>query len=295
MLQWTADNILIDNGINSVLFLVAILLLRTVLVRALRASGRKWPSEVRRRWIRTVRSISWAASILGLAYIWSEQVYAFAVSIFAVAIAAVLAVKELLLCVHGSWVRIRSGSYAVGDRIEVDGIRGDVIHINLLSTTILEVGPGELSHQQTGRSICIPNSMLLENPVTNESFLENFLLHNIVVPLKREEDWSRAKDLLLELANEECAPYLDQARKKAFEIDRKEAVDFPSVDPRVSVQLPDAENVDLILRIPTPTHLKGRIERNITDRFLEIFSQSQEKSKNQSIGGFETLSNVQTE
>ncbi len=275
MLQWAADDVILDNAINSGLFFAALTMLRILLVRALKHSHRKWPSEIRRRWIRNVRSLHWACLLIGMTYIWSEQVHAFAVSIFAIALAIVLAVKELLMCAHGSWVRIRSGSYAVGDRIEIKGIRGDVVYVTLLSTTLLEVGPGEISHQQTGRSICIPNSMLLKYPVTNESFLGNFLLHNVLIPMKRSEDWQGAKNLLLQLANEECAPFLDQARKKVREVEHRETVDFPSVEPRVTVQMPDPERVDLVLRIPTPAHLKGRIERNITDRFLDVLAEQE--------------------
>lgn len=269
---WTNESFVINNGITTAIVLVGLWLMRYLVVRWLRNPNHKWSAELRRRWIANFKIIHLVVTLFALTYIWSEQVYAFAVSIFAIALAVVLAVKELLLCLNGSLLRLRGHAYDVGDRIEINGIRGDVIDVNLLSTTVMEVGPGDLTQQQTGRSISLPNSLLLTHPVVNESFLQNFLLHNITIPLNRNEDWRRAKKLLLEIAQDECSPFLEQARARVLEIERKQLMDFPSVEPRISMHLLDLEQLNMILRIPTPAHQKGRIERNIIDRFMEEFT-----------------------
>lgn len=264
--------LILINFLCSFLFISLLFLIRYFAIRWIRNPQLKWSSEQRRRWIANIKSLLLGAMLLGLAYIWSEQVYAFAVSIFAIALALVLAVKELILCLNGSLLRMRGNVYDVGDRIEINGIRGDVMDVGFLSTKVLEVGPGDLTQQLTGRSISIPNALLLSHPVINESFLANFLLHNIAIPLSREEDWRDAKRILLQVAQEECAPYLNQARRRVREIERKQTVDFPSVEPRISLHLPNFEEVTLVLRIPTPAHLKGKIERNILERFLEQYA-----------------------
>ena len=41
-------------------------------------------------------------------------------------------------------------------RVEVAGIRGDVIDTALFTTTLLEVGPGKVGHQRTGHAITGP-------------------------------------------------------------------------------------------------------------------------------------------
>src|SRR5437016_2190880 len=58
----------------------------------------------------------------------------------------------------------------VGNRIKVTIgaglVRGDVMEMGLLRTTVMEVGDGErLSSVRTGRLIKIPNYMILSNPV----------------------------------------------------------------------------------------------------------------------------------
>ncbi len=271
--SWTSEGFVLNNTITTVIVVVFLMVLRFFVVRWLRNPNHRWSAELRRRWIANFKIIHLAIALFALVYIWSEQVYAFAVSIFAIALALVLAVKELLLCLNGSILRLRGHAYDVGDRIEINGIRGDVIDVNLLSTTVMEVGPGDLTQQQTGRSICLPNSLLLAHPVVNESFLGNFLLHNITIPLERCENWRLAKKLLLDIANDECSPFLDEARQRVREMERKQTVEFPSVEPRISMNLLDFKQMNMVLRVPTPAHKKGQIERNIIDRFLEAFTE----------------------
>lgn len=60
--------------------------------------------------------------------------------------------------------------YQVGDRIQIDGHKGDVIEINYLDTIIEEFGGSYLSNDRhTGRVIHFPNSMVLRAHVINYS------------------------------------------------------------------------------------------------------------------------------
>jgi len=60
-------------------------------------------------------------------------------------------------------------AYALGDRIEIGSIGGNVVDHNALTTTILEIGPGQTSHQYTGRAMVIPNSFIFDHPLEKVS------------------------------------------------------------------------------------------------------------------------------
>ena len=116
------------------------------------------PAEVRRT-VASTRTAVLSVLAIGTAALWFDELKTFALSLAAVAAAIVLATKEIILCVSGTFVRTSSNAFEIGDRIECNGVRGDVIDITLLTTKILEIGPGHLAHQQTGRAIVIPNSL----------------------------------------------------------------------------------------------------------------------------------------
>ncbi len=236
------------------------LLLRTV--RRMTAAARK---QLRLSWSNSVKRAAIAILVGGLAVIWSEEIQTVALSLVAVAVALVLAVKELLLCVSGSLLRTSARTFAIGDRIEVNGIRGDVVDHGLLATTVLEIGPG---HRRTGRTVVIPNSIFLSSSVINETATKQFVLHTIDVPLASGADWKDAERRLLAAANEACEDYVEPALKHLDAASSQHGLTTLSVEPRVLVGLAAADQVVLHLRVPTKARKKGIVEQAILRRFL---------------------------
>lgn len=266
--SWIGSSFL-GNLLTTLLFVCGLFLLRFLSERRIHERHPQWTTEQRLKSIGTLRTLISGVLIVGLFYIWSEAVYAFAVSVFAIALACVVATKELILCLHGYILLLRGNFYQLGDRIEVAGARGDVVNINLLSTTILEVGHGKHGHQKTGSQLSFANSVLLNHFVHNESTFENFAMMTVSVPLHFTQDWQLAKGFLLESAQKECESFLEHARKKLREIQRKRGIDLPSPEPRVNIDLPNHEEIVLHLRVPCPLHLRENVEQAILNRFME--------------------------
>jgi len=258
------DRLLLRNLTASAALLAAVLLLRTLARRWLREN--QLPSdELRMRAHMRVGQVSILALILGLFVIWAPELRTLALSAVAVAAALVLATKELLMCASGALLRTTTGAFDVGDRIEIDGLRGDVIRYGLLTTTILEIGPAQ---QRTGRAVVLPNSLLLSKPVVNETFTATFVLHTFAVPIAREADWQAAERSLQQAAQRICAEWLEPARRQMEALSREHGLAAPSVEPKVSIQVPDEKTLRLLVRVPTPHRQKGRVEQEILRAFL---------------------------
>jgi small-conductance mechanosensitive channel len=264
--EWLGNPIFVSL-IGSVILILMVIFLRMLLMRAVLGLNMQHP-ETRRRWIVHIRNFSILTVLVGLILIWGPQLWTLALSLAALAVAFVIAIKELILCVSGAVVRAASKSYSVGDRIEINGKRGDVVDQDLFTTTLLEIGPGQSSHQYTGRAIVIPNSLLLNTPLINETFTEEFVLHVFCVPLNANEDWQRAEQILLEAAHIECSPFLEDARTYMKGIESKHGLDSPTVAPRVTLQIPEPDKINLLLRVPAPARRKGRLEQAILRRYL---------------------------
>lgn len=265
---WSIEtNVVTRRVVISAVVLITVLLVRWVLMRLVVRAAIK-SVDLRRRWMLQIRNACFVALMVSLIVIWSAELHTFAISIVAFIVAVVLATKELILCLTGGFLKVSSGSFSIGDRIEINQIRGDVIDQTLLSTKILEIGPGQLTHQATGRSIVLPNSVFLTCPVINESFTEDFVLHTIVVPIKTQDDWEAAQQQLLEAANTVCQPFIEEARMHIASLTAREGLDTPSVDPRVTVSLPEPDRINLVVRVPAPARRKGRVEQEILRLFL---------------------------
>ncbi|MFH5833296.1 mechanosensitive ion channel domain-containing protein [Halalkalibaculum sp. DA3122] len=261
----------VSGSLPNMLISTAILILATIILRWLfsRYIRRSVSStELRRRWLVQSRNGLLLLLLLGLLFIWGEELRTLALSIVAIAVAFVVATKELILCVTGSILKTGAGSFNLGDRIQVKDFRGDVIDQNLLATTILEVGPGKITHQRTGRMTVIPNALFVSEPVINESYTHDYILHVFTIPFKREDDWRGAQETFLESANRHCEPYLEEVRRHMKQLSEEGGLDVPTVEPRVTIQIPTAGEVHLIIRIPVKSGQRSFIEQSILSEVL---------------------------
>lgn len=271
MQTWLNNFVLSDSMISlissSAILIASVLALRSLLSRFIRRSVAA--TELRRKWLVQSRNGLLLLLLLGLILIWGEELRTLALSIVAIAVALVIATKELILCIIGTLLKTVSKSFDLGDRIQVKDFRGDVIDQNLLATTIMEVGPGKITHQRTGRTMVIPNAMFVSEPVVNESFTHGYVFHVFTIPFKREEDWRGAQLAFLESAKRHCAPYLEEVRRHMNRFGIRRGLEVPSVDPRVTIQVPTAGEIHLIVRVPAKSGERGFIEQAIlTDVFL---------------------------
>jgi small-conductance mechanosensitive channel len=247
--------------ISTTILIVVIVILRAIIARFIRKSVTS--TDLRRRWLVQTRNGLLLLLLLGLVMIWGEELRTLALSVVAIAVAFVIATKELILCITGSILKTGARSFNIGDRIQIKDFRGDVIDQNLLATTILEVGPGKLTHQRTGRMAVIPNALFVSEPVINESFTHDYVLHVFTVPFKREDDWRTAQGALLKSANHHCKPYLEEVRKYMKKVSEERGLEVPSVDPRVTIQVPAAGEIHLIVRFPAKSGQRSYIEQSI--------------------------------
>jgi len=271
MMEWLQDfEIILPVALHSLILLAVVLALRLILVRAV-LSRESLSVETRRRWTVNIRNALALVFIIGLIFIWAHQLSTFAVSLVAIAVALVLATKELILCISGTVLRVGVNAYSMGDRISIGGIRGNVVDQSLLATTVLETGPGHVSSQYTGRAVVFPNSLLMSSPLINETYMKEYIVHVMTIPLTSNDDWQMAEKVLLEIARTECGPFIAEARLHMKQLEGKNWLDAPSVEPRVSLHVPEPGRLNLLLRIPTPAHRTSRVEQAILRRFLQVF------------------------
>lgn len=267
VLEWIQQNLHPEQLIYSGVLVAALMLGRwMILFRLQRTEGMS--KDMRRRWAAQVRLIAFLLFLLGMMVIWGAELRTFALSVVAIAAAIVIATKELIMCVSGSILKAGGRSFQIGDRIEIGSFRGDVVDQTLLTTTILEVGPGTSIHQHTGRTIVLPNSILLSTPVVNETFSDEYVLHVFMVPIDENEDWHEAEAALLAAARAECAAFLADAERHMEQLVRREGLEPLSVEPRVTLRLDEPKKVVMLARVAVPARRKGRVEQAIVRRFL---------------------------
>ncbi|MAF77244.1 MAG: hypothetical protein CME63_15585 [Halobacteriovoraceae bacterium] len=242
---------------------------RNIFNRSIRKSN--WRMEEKRKWYVTIRNWSSMILLFGFISIWSTEIQTFAVSVVAVSAALIISGKEIILCIHGGLLRSLNGLFKIGDRIEIDGIRGDVIDTNLFVTKLMEIGPQNFTHQFTGRSINIPNALFLTKEVINESFMHKYVLHVFKMAFKRDEDLQFAEKCMKEAADLICGEFVEKAQRNMDQIRVKEEIEVPRAEPRITFRFPNATEVEMIIRIPSPASKKGNLEQAVLREFMKRY------------------------
>ena len=243
---WSGLN---DKAASSCIIVVTILVLRWVVVAWL-YNSQNVAAHVRNQWNNRIRYITLSVMLAILLIVWAPEIRTFALSIVAFAVALVIAFKEFITCIMGAFVRASVDGAEIGGRIALNGIRGDVVSNDLLSTTLLEVNE---YGQRTGRTVVIPNSMFVGNAATTESDGDRkYVLLTVGIPMKRSDDILGMEKILLEVGRNLSDPYMKDAKKHIARFNRRFGFEVPNPEPRVMFDLNDPENVTVNLRMVVP-------------------------------------------
>jgi hypothetical protein len=127
--------------------------------------------------------------VITLAWIWVDAFSAFPTYI---------ALADVLKNMAGWLYILARRPFRLGDRIEIEGTRGDVIDIRLFRFTLMEIGNWVDADQSTGRLIHVPNGVVFTRPVANYTEGFEYIWHEIPVLLTFESNWEKAKAIFLE-------------------------------------------------------------------------------------------------
>jgi small-conductance mechanosensitive channel len=201
--------------------------------------------------------------------IWLENFGDLSVTFGLLAAGLAFALQEVIGSIAG-WTTILSGRpFIIGDRIETGGIRGDVVDINLLRTSLMEIGNWMGGDQNTGRIVTVSNAFIFKEPLYNYSQHLHYVWDEIMVPVTYESDWQRAIQIMVAAVQQHAlyAELLPAAQEQRRRARRKFAIKITSLDPRVFVRMTD-NWIELGLVYPVDTDSRRAFRSDITQRIL---------------------------
>jgi small-conductance mechanosensitive channel len=158
-----------------------------------------------------VAFVSYLIAIVLVATIFSSRLGGLTVAFGVAGAGVAFALQEVIASAAG-WVAVSFGHYySSGDRVQLGGIKGDVIDISILRTTLLEVGEWVNADLYNGRIVRIANSFVFKAPVFNYSGDFPFLWDEITLPVRYGSDWEYTRTILGQVVDEICKDYATQS------------------------------------------------------------------------------------
>ena len=179
--------------------------------------------------------------------------------------------QELILSVAGSFYIFFVRVYKPGDRIEINNITGDVIDIDSIYTTIMEMGEWVSSDNYSGRIVKISNEFVFKGPIKNYSIDFPFVWDELNILIAYDSDIELAKKIIMERSKELLSDYNQKSKAKWARMVKRYYIENAKIDPTIAMELTDnwiALNLryitDYKLRRSTKHELFKNIEHSIT-------------------------------
>lgn len=133
--------------------------------------------------------------------IWESHLANIITLISFVSAAATIALREIIFNFFSGIYLNFAKPFKVEDRIEINNYKGDVVKISALSFEILEVSTDETGEQSTGKTIHLPNSLVLTTPLKNYVKPFKYIWHEINIKVSIDSDLKKTKNVLYRIIN----------------------------------------------------------------------------------------------
>jgi len=171
--------------------------------------------------------------------------------------------------------------YRVGDRIQIDEAKGDVIDVSYLDTTLWEFGGPYLSTQHpSGRIIKFPNSLVLSKTVYNYSWpLFPYVWNEIKFQVAYDSDLEFITQTLQQVVEEEIGERMMDLVRVYLELLKQTPVDELEIQERPVVHFRASENtwLEAIVRYLVHPKESGRVKTRLTKKLLEKLNAEPER------------------
>ena len=212
--------------------------------------------------------------IVIVAFIWIQNLNSITIFLGVASAGLALALQEVILCIAG-WVLILvRRPYEVGDRIEINGVKGDIIDIRLFQTALLEIGNWVDADQSTGRIVNIPNSFVFKSPNYNYSRGFEFIWNELKILLTFESDWPKGKEIVLKHANSLAEGLEDQVRRKIDVMRNRYMIYYGKLTPIVYTNIKDS-GVEITLRYLTEAKKRRSTQDWLCQEILKDFDKEE--------------------
>ncbi|TGL88586.1 mechanosensitive ion channel protein [Leptospira congkakensis] len=168
----------------------------------------------------------------------------------------VISLKEVWLNMVG-WFMIMGGNgFKVGDRIELDNIKGDVVNIGFFKFTLLEIASDPRFEQSTNRLIHFPNYNIVLHRFFIVSETMDFVWDEFKVYLDISSNWEKAEKICSQILHEELVLAPELVESKIREMSKNYLVRLGKTTPIVYTSLEPEGTILMCLRYLTPIRSK---------------------------------------
>jgi len=174
-------------------------------------------------------------TIILLIVVFSDKLAGLTVALGVAGAGIAFALQEVIASFAGWLAILFGGFYKTGDRVQLGGVKGDVMDIGVLRTTIMETGQWVEGDLYNGRIVLIANSYVFKEPVFNYSGDFPFLWDEIKIPIQYGSNYDKTKIILQKIGAEVAGDLTQRSKDKWTKMQNKYLLEDAQTEPMVSL------------------------------------------------------------
>ena len=222
--------------------------------------------RLRYKWRKSIGYVIFFLGALAVMRIWFAGFESLATFFGLVSAGLTIALKDIISDIAG-WLFIMSKRpFTLGDRIEINGQRGDVIDIEAFQFTLLEVGANRIdAEQSTGRMIHIPNGHIFAHSIANYTKGFEYIWDEIPILITFESNRKKAKEALQQILVKHTEHPSKEAAQKIRAASGKFMIAFSNLTPKIYTDIRDSGVLYTLRYLTSPYKKRDTIEAIMED------------------------------
>jgi len=180
-----------------------------------------------------------------------------------------VALQNVILSIAGYFFLIGKYGVRVGDRVNINGVTGDVVDIGLVRLQLMEVtgGPAPLP---TGRVVAFSNAVVFQagSGMFKQIPGTNFLWHEITLTLDPKTNYRQVEQRIMEAMNKVFAKYRNKMEMQRRNVERSLNSTLAAFAPESRLQLTQT-SLEVVVRYPVEMANSGEMDNRVTRAILE--------------------------
>jgi small-conductance mechanosensitive channel len=180
-----------------------------------------------------------------------------------------VAMKDFIVAFFGWFVLMGKNGLRVGDWVEINGVAGEVVEINLLRTVLLETGNWTDTGHPTGRKVAFVNSYAIEGHFFNFTTSGQWLWDELEITVPPNQDPYPLLDAIQKTVTKETETSAEAAEKEWTNATSSYKVSSVSAAPTVNLR-PTAGGVEVHVRYIARAQERAAIRARLNQALVEL-------------------------
>jgi small-conductance mechanosensitive channel len=180
-----------------------------------------------------------------------------------------LVLKDFIVSFLGWFVLMGRNGIRVGDTVEINGVRGEVIELGLLRTILLETGNWTDAGQPTGRQVSFLNSFAIQGHYFNFSTSGQWLWDELKVLIPASQNPYHHIEKIRDIVAKETEGTTRLAEQEWEGLTRRYGLRSFSAEPTVNVKPTDL-GVHVVVRYVTRANERSEVRYRLSHAIVRL-------------------------